>query len=175
MLKKTGVALALAAAASLATATSASAAPQPAEPTIVDIALAVNADSGEFSTLIAALSCTGLVPALDGKRQYTVFAPTDEAFGNLGLTADNVCSALGTDTLKSVLLYHVAPGERFAADVVSSDRIRTVSKGFLSPYVSSGAAYLRDGSSATSDAQIVATDIDATNGVIHVIDQVLLP
>jgi uncharacterized surface protein with fasciclin (FAS1) repeats len=67
-----------------------------------------------------------------------------------------------------VLLYHVAPGERFAADVVSSSRIRTVSKGFLSPSVSGGNAYV-------NRAQLIATDIDVSNGVIHVIDRVLLP
>jgi uncharacterized surface protein with fasciclin (FAS1) repeats len=175
MVKKLWLTLSLVVMMSLATAGLAFAAPNVKEPTIVDIALSVNAESGEFSTLIAALSCTGLVPALDGKGQYTVFAPTDAAFGNLGLNASNICNALPTETLTSVLLYHVAPGERFASDVVSSDRIRTLSKGFLFPVLMGGDAYIRDGSSATSDAKILMTDIEATNGVIHVIDQVLLP
>jgi uncharacterized surface protein with fasciclin (FAS1) repeats len=175
MAKKLWLILSLVVMMSLATAGMAFAAPNVQQPTIVGVALAVNAESGEFSTLIAALSCTGLVPALDGKGQYTVFAPTDAAFANLGLNKDNVCSALPKDTLTSVLLYHVAPGERFSGDVVSSERIRTLSKGFLFPVLMDGSAYIRDGSSATSDAKIVAVDIEATNGVIHVIDHILLP
>ena len=71
-------------------------------------------------------------------------------------------------TLRAVLLYHVAPGERFAEDVVSSSRIRTVSKGFLWPSVNGGGVYI-------NDAQVIAADIDVSNGVIHVIDRVLLP
>ena len=75
-------------------------------------------------------------------------------------------SDIPVGTLRAVLLYHVAPGERFAEDVVSSSRIRTVSKGFLWPSVNGG-VYI-------NDAQVIAADIDVSNGVIHVIDQVLL-
>ena len=72
------------------------------------------------------------------------------------------------DTLRSVLLYHVAPGERFSASVLDSTRIRTLSKGFIHPSIRAGVAYV-------NDARIVAADIDVSNGVIHVIDAVLLP
>ncbi len=135
--------------------------------TIVDIALAVNAESGEFSTLIAALSSAGLVGALDGKGQYTVFAPTDAAFAKLGLDASNIGS-LDKATLTNILLYHVAKGERLSGDVVSADRIRMMNKGFT--FVS-----MMDGSYYINSSKILSVDIMASNGVIHVIDTVLLP
>ena len=138
-------------------------------PSIVDTAIAVNASTGEFDHLIAAVVRADLVAALDGNRQFTVFAPTDAAFEDLfdalGVSGVN---DIPVGTLRAVLLYHVAPGERSASDVVSSSRIRTVSKGFLWPSLSGGNAYV-------NDARIVATDIDVSNGVIHVIDRVLLP
>jgi transforming growth factor-beta-induced protein len=138
-------------------------------PSIVDTAIAVNASTGEFDHLIAAVVRADLVATLDGNRQFTVFAPTDAAFEDLfdALGVSGV-SDIPVGTLRAVLLYHVAPGERFAEDVVSSSRIRTVSKGFLWPALSGGNAYV-------NDAQILATDIDVSNGVIHVIDRVLLP
>jgi transforming growth factor-beta-induced protein len=138
-------------------------------PTIVGTALAVNAQTGEFDYLIQAVVRAGLVDTLNGNRQFTVFAPTDAAFENL-FTALGVSGIdqIPLDTLKAVLLYHVAPGERFSGDVVSSTRIRTVSKGFIVPSV-------HDGSAWVNDARIVAADVDASNGVIHVIDKVLLP
>jgi transforming growth factor-beta-induced protein len=138
-------------------------------PTIVETALAVNADSGEFDYLIEAVVATGLVDTLNGNRQFTVFAPTDAAFEDLfaALGVDGT-SDIPVDLLTSVLLYHVAPGERFSDDVVASTRIRTVSKGFLVPSLSGGSAFV-------NDAKILIADVDASNGVIHVIDEVLLP
>ena len=138
-------------------------------PTIVQTALAVNAQTGEFSQLIAAVQRAGLVDTLTGNRQFTVFAPTDAAFERLyaALGVSGI-GEIPLDTLRTVLLYHVAPGERFSGDVVSSSRIRTLSKGFLVPSVHDGGAYV-------NDARIVAADVDASNGVIHVIDTVLLP
>jgi transforming growth factor-beta-induced protein len=138
-------------------------------PSIVDTAIAVNDSTGEFDHLIAAVVRADLVATLDGNRQFTVFAPTDAAFEDLF----DALGVMGVDdipvaTLRAVLLYHVAAGERFAADVVSSSRIRTVSKGFLRPSVSGGNVYI-------NDAQVIAADIDVSNGVIHVIDRVLLP
>ena len=138
-------------------------------PTIVETALAVNAGTGEFTYLIQAVQRAGLVDTLNGNRQLTVFAPTDAAFEDLFTTLGVPgVSGIPVATLRAVLLYHVAPGERFSGDVVSSTRIRTLSKGFLSPSVHDGGAYV-------NDARIVAADIDASNGVIHVIDTVLLP
>ena len=138
-------------------------------PTIVETALAVNAASGEFDYLIEAVVKAGLVDALNGNRQFTVFAPTDAAFEDLfaALGVDGIAD-IDVATLTAVLLYHVAPGERFSADVVASSRIRTVSKGFVVPSVHDGGAYI-------NDARIVAADIDVSNGVILVIDAVLLP
>jgi uncharacterized surface protein with fasciclin (FAS1) repeats len=135
---------------------------------IVDIALAVNAQNGEFSTLIAAVVYTGLAPILDGKGQFTVFAPTDAAFAKLGLTKDNI-TTLDKSFVKKVLLYHVARGERFSGDVVSSSRIRMLNKAFTTVSLPG------DGSVKINDATILTVDIDASNGVIHVIDTVLLP
>ena len=138
------------------------------EPTILETALAVNADTGEFSTLIAAVLHADLAGPLDGRRHFTVFAPTDEAFGALGLDADNI-SDLPAEDVAAILLYHLPPGGRFAEDVVAAKRIRMVNKGFT--FVS-----LDDqGGVFINEAQVVATDIDCSNGVIHVIDGVLLP
>lgn len=138
-------------------------------PTIVETALAVNASNGEFDHLIAAVVKAGLVDTLNGNRQFTVFAPTDAAFEDLfDALGVNGIADIDVATLTAVLLYHVAPGERFSDDVVASTRIRTVSKGFVFPSVHDGGAYI-------NDARILAADIDASNGVIHVIDAVLLP
>ena len=137
--------------------------------TIVDTAIAVNSSTGEFDHLIAAVVRTGLVDTLDGRRQLTVFAPTDAAFESLFATLG--VSGVGdipVDTLRSVLLYHVAPGERFSATSSTAPASGRSSKGFLHPSLRAGVPYV-------NDARIVAADIDVSNGVIHVIDAVLLP
>jgi uncharacterized surface protein with fasciclin (FAS1) repeats len=135
--------------------------------TIVQTALDINAETGEFSTLIAAVVYTGLDKTLGGRGQFTVFAPTDAAFGKLGLNAENIVT-LDKKFVTSVLLYHVARGERLSGDVVSSSRIRMMNKQFTFPKVMDGSAYI-------NDAMILAVDVPARNGVIHVIDSVLLP
>ena len=142
--------------------------------TIVDAALAVNGATGEFSILIAALEAAdpAVLQTLDGNGQFTVFAPTDAAFvallEELGLTAEELLSdpALVTE----VLLYHVARGQRDAADVLASDRIRTLQGGFL----------FQDGGMLTDNNGRMSTIIgpDAAmvdNGIIHVINRVVLP
>jgi uncharacterized surface protein with fasciclin (FAS1) repeats len=134
---------------------------------IVDVALAVNAETGEFSTLIAAVVAADLVATLDGNRQFTVFAPTDAAFAELGLDASNIGS-LPKQALTNILLYHVAPGNRPAEDVVMSSQVRTLAKKFLKVSVTADGAYV-------NNAMIVLPDVFADNGVIHVIDKVLLP
>ena len=138
-------------------------------PTIVGVAVAVNAETGEFSHLIAAVQRAGLVDTLNGNRQFTVFAPTDVAFdalfAKLGVSGvDDIPVA----TLRAVLLHHVAPGERFSADVLASTRIRMLDKSFTHPAIVNGVPTI-DG------ATIVIPDVNASNGVIHVIDEVLLP
>jgi len=161
--------LALASATLLAAVTVAPTLARQPGPSIVDAAVQVNAATGEFDHLIAAVDRAGLLETLDGNRQFTVFAPTDAAFEELFalLDVDGV-DDIPLDTLTAVLLYHVAPGERFSGDVVGAERIRTLQRGFIEPSVVGGVAYV-------DDAAIVAVDIDVANGVIHVIDAVLLP
>jgi len=138
-------------------------------PTIVGEAVAVNAATGEFSHLIAAVQRAGLVDTLNGNRQFTVFAPTDAAFdalfATLGVSGIN---DIPVATLRAVLLHHVAPGQRFSGDVLGSSRIRMLDKSFTHPAIA-------DGHPTIDGATIVAADIDVSNGVIHVIDAVLLP
>lgn len=141
--------------------------------TIVDVALAANAQTGEFSILIQALLAAdpAVIQTLDGNGQFTVFAPTDAAFvsllGELGLSADQLLS--DQDLVTQVLLYHVARGNRNSNAVLGSSRIRTLERGFL--FQSGGVLTDENGRSAN----IIATDIQAANGVIHVIDRVVLP
>jgi transforming growth factor-beta-induced protein len=142
--------------------------------TIVDVALAANAQTGEFSIIIAALQAANpdVIRRLSNpEREFTVFAPTDAAFtellAELGVTADQLLS--DKPTLSRVLRYHIARGELEAAEVLASDRIRTLQGGRL--WQSGG--ILTDANGRTSN--IIQTDIQASNGVIHVIDTVLLP
>jgi uncharacterized surface protein with fasciclin (FAS1) repeats len=129
--------------------------------TIVDVA--IGADG--FGVLVAAVKEAGLVGTLSGNRQLTVFAPTDEAFNAAGITVDNV-SGLDVEFLVNVLTYHVTPGRRYAASVVNAPRVGTLN----------GADIAVDGTTLNGgEAEIVATDIEASNGVIHKIDGVLLP
>lgn len=141
-----------------------------AEPTM-DIVETASA-AGDFTTLVAAVEAAGLVETLQGEGPYTVFAPTDEAFAaaleDLGLTAEELLA--DTETLTSILTYHVVEGEVPAADVVTLDgeEVPTVNGATVTIGV--------DGETVTvNDATVTATDIFATNGVIHVIDGVLLP
>jgi uncharacterized surface protein with fasciclin (FAS1) repeats len=134
-----------------------------AEGTIVDVAKA----SDDFNLLIAAVEEAGLVDALSGNKQLTVFAPTDQAFADL-LEALDVTKEelLARDDLADILLYHVTNGRRYAQSVVNAPRIRMLNGGTVDV----------DGTDLNGDqADIVGTDIEASNGVVHVIDGVLLP
>jgi uncharacterized surface protein with fasciclin (FAS1) repeats len=141
--------------------------------TIVDVALAENEATGEFSILIAALGAAdpAVLETLDGNGQFTVFAPTDAAFvallGELGLTAEELLAE--EELVTQVLLYHVARGRRDSGDVTTSDRIRTLQGGFL--FVDG--TQLTDQQGRTSN--IILADVPADNGIIHVIDTVVLP
>jgi uncharacterized surface protein with fasciclin (FAS1) repeats len=143
----------------------------PKGPTIVDVAIAINAETGEFSTLIAAILAAdpAVLETLTGNGQFTVFAPTDAAFAALGLDASNIGTAFPQDVLTDILLYHVARGRRDSGDILGSDRIRTLQRGFL----------FQDGGVLTDnlgrDANIVIVDVPAANGIIHAIDAVVLP
>jgi len=148
------------------TATEAPEEPTPSatpEPTIVDIAVA----DENFSTLVTALESAGLVETLQGEGPFTVFAPTNDAFAALPEGALEALLA-DPDALSEVLLYHVVAGEVYAADVVELSSATAVSGEMLE-------ISTEDDSVMINDAQVVTVDIEASNGVIHVIDSVLLP
>ena len=132
---------------------------------IVDTAVA----AGSFTTLAKALTAADLVATLKGPGPFTVFAPTDEAFAKLPAGAlDNLLKPENKAMLRRVLTYHVVPGRVMAADVVKGSSAKAVSGDTLPIKIS--------GETVTIDkARVVKTDIGATNGVIHVIDTVLLP
>ena len=140
---------------------------------IVDVALAANAETGEFSILIAALQAANpsLINNLSNKGNYTVFAPTDAAFqallAELGVTADQLLS--NQRLLTRVLRYHIIRNEMESAEVLSKNVFRTLETGILRQ--SNGV--LTDERGRT--ANIITVDIEAGNGIIHVIDRVVLP
>lgn len=137
------------------------------EPTIVDVALAVNAESGEFSTLIAAVLAADLATELSARGQRTVFAPTDAAFAKLGLDAASVVT-LPMDALEEILLYHVIPGRRESGSLATTTRVRTAGGGFASIRTENGTTMI-------NDAMVIGVDVPASNGMIHIIDTVLMP
>jgi transforming growth factor-beta-induced protein len=137
---------------------------------IADIAISVNAESGEFSTLLAAADAAGLVAVLDAGLPLTVFAPTDAAFAKLGLNADNVGN-LPVGALRNILLYHVALGQRLSGSVLSSKVIPMLNGKYTRVSVKDDGAYINKSKLLAPDL----IDIVADNGVIHVIDSVLLP
>jgi transforming growth factor-beta-induced protein len=132
---------------------------------IVDTAVA----AGNFKTLASALKAAGLVETLKGKGPFTVFAPTDEAFAKLpeGTLAD-LLKPENKAKLTAILTYHVVPGKVMAADVVKLSKAKTVQGSEVTIQV-------HDGKVKVDDANVVKTDIPCTNGVIHVIDAVILP
>jgi uncharacterized surface protein with fasciclin (FAS1) repeats len=143
------------------------------EPTLVDVAIAVNSEgdyAGLFDTLIAAVLAAdpAVVDTLTGCDPYTVFAPTDDAFAALGLTPDTVGS-VDQSLLTDILLYHVASGQLDASTVISSDSICTLKQATLKQC----GGVLTD--KLGRDATIIVTDVEACNGIIHVIDAVVLP
>ena len=129
---------------------------------IVDTAVA----AGSFKTLAAALQAAGLVDTLKGKGPFTVFAPTDEAFAKIPKAA---LDALIADKAKlaKVLTYHVVAGKVMAADVMKIKEAKTVEGQMLKIDTSSGVK--------VNDAKVVKADVETSNGVIHVIDTVLMP
>jgi uncharacterized surface protein with fasciclin (FAS1) repeats len=132
---------------------------------IVDTAVA----SGSFTTLAEALTAADLVATLKGPGPYTVFAPTDAAFANLPAgTLDDLLKPENKDTLRRILTYHVVAGEVRAADVVKLQSAKAVSGDTITVKV-------REGKVHVDDASVTKTDIQASNGVIHVIDTVILP
>lgn len=132
---------------------------------IVDTAVA----AGQFNTLAAALKAAGLVDTLKGKGPFTVFAPTDEAFAKLPKgTVEDLLKPENKDKLTAILTYHVVAAKIMAADVKDGTTCKTVNGKNL-------IASVKEGKVMIGNATIAKVDIAATNGVIHVIDTVLLP
>ncbi len=129
---------------------------------IVDVA----EKAGSFKTLLAAVQAAGLEDTLRGEGPFTVFAPTDAAFAKL---PDGTVEALLNDLprLRSILTYHVVAGDVRAADVVKLDAAATVQGGKVDIDASNGVKI--------NDAKVIKADVEAANGVIHVIDTVLIP
>jgi uncharacterized surface protein with fasciclin (FAS1) repeats len=127
----------------------------------------------DFSTLLAAVGAADLGGTLAGEGPYTVFAPTDDAFAALPEgTLDTLLEPQNKDQLASILTYHVLSGEVLAADVQSGE-VTTVNGAPFTISVEDGGVFITDGAGNT--AEVVTTDITTSNGVIHVIDSVLLP
>ena len=157
-------ALRLAAAASIA-AIVAACAPMPSEPDIVDIA----ASNDQFSTLVAAVQAAGLVETLKGDGPFTVFAPTNAAFAALPAgTVDNLLKPENRDQLVAILTYHVVPGA-VTSDQLAGKRLNVATVNGQTVHID-GRRGVRVNRSTVTQA-----DIAASNGVIHVIDRVLLP
>ena len=145
----------------------------PPGPTVVDVAIAINSEgpfAGQFDTLIAAVLAAdpAVLETISGNGQFTVFAPTDDAFATLDITPENV-GELDQGFLTDVLLYHVARGRRYSSIVLESTRIRVLYRSFL--YQDSGTLMDNLG----REANIIVTDVEAANGIIHAIDAVVLP
>ena len=132
---------------------------------IVETAVA----AGSFKTLVAAVQAAGLADTLSAPGPYTVFAPTDEAFAKLPAgTVESLLKPENREKLRAILTYHVVPGNVMAKDVASLNKAKTVNGQSVKIKV--------DGANVMVDnANVVKTDIAASNGVIHVIDTVILP
>jgi uncharacterized surface protein with fasciclin (FAS1) repeats len=127
----------------------------------------VAAEAGSFSTLITAVKAAGLVETLSGEGPFTVFAPTDEAFAKIP-ESDLAALLADEEALTAVLTYHVVSGEVYAKDVMELSSAKTVNGQEVTVKV-------QDGTVMIDDASVVSADIQASNGVIHVIDRVILP
>ena len=139
--------------------------PEVMEMDIVDTAVA----DGRFTTLVAAVTAAELVDTLKGEGPFTVFAPTDDAFAALPEgTVESLLLPENKQALTDILLYHVVSGKVMAADVVNLESATTVLGKDVAIKVDGGKVYI-------NDAEVIITDIETSNGVIHVVDSVLLP
>lgn len=141
------------------------------EKDIVDTAVA----AGDFTTLATALTAAGLVETLKGAGPFTVFAPTDEAFAALPTGTLDTLLADPSGDLASILTYHVVPGKVMAADIttLNGQKVKTVNGAEITVNVDGSMVSLTDAKGNT--VNVTMTDIEASNGVIHVIDAVLMP
>ncbi|MGB7431437.1 MAG: fasciclin domain-containing protein [Ahrensia sp.] len=130
---------------------------------IVDTA----AGNTDFETLVAAVQAAGLVDTLKGEGPFTVFAPTDDAFAALGTTVDDLLKPENKDQLTAILTYHVVPGKVMSTDLTDDMTAATVQGGDVTIDLDNGVM--------VNDANVVTADIETSNGVIHVIDKVIMP
>jgi uncharacterized surface protein with fasciclin (FAS1) repeats len=138
------------------------------KPTATGDIVTVATSAGNFNTLVAAVKAAGLVETLQGAGPFTVFAPTDEAFAKLPKgTVEDLLKPENKEKLVAILTYHVVPGKVTAADVKTM-KAKTVNGKELELKVA-------DGNVSVDNAKVVKTDVMAKNGVIHVIDNVVLP
>jgi len=139
-------------------------------PNIVTVAVG----TPSLSTLVAAVTAASLVETLQGDGPLTVFAPTNDAFAALPAgTVDTLLKPENVAQLASILTYHVVSGKVMAADLSDGQEITTVQGGTLTVKIADGKVSLRDGSG--SEVTVEAADVNASNGVVHVVSGVLLP
>ena len=136
------------------------------------------ASNAGFTTLLAAVGCAdpAVAAALTSGDQYTVFAPSNQAFSDLGLNAGNICGAFSQSNLTKILLYHVEEGRHFSNSVLPKrdGQVKTIDTLLGQTFKVNSTGAIKTASGAT-DPQIVAANISATNGVIHVVNAVLVP
>jgi len=160
MLRRTFFALATAGATTLSTAAFA----DMHNKDIVDTAV----EAGSFSTLVAAVEAAGLVDTLKGEGPFTVFAPTDEAFAALPEgTVEDLLKPENKDQLTQILTYHVVPGKVMSGDLTNGMEATTVE--------GEDVTIMTEGGVMVEDASVTTADVEASNGVIHVIDKVIMP
>jgi uncharacterized surface protein with fasciclin (FAS1) repeats len=133
--------------------------------TIVDVAVA----DGRFTTLVAAVQAAGLVEPLQG-GEWTVFAPTDAAFAKLDLNANNIASAFTKAELTDILLYHVLTTEVNSAEAKGMQGDITMANGDIA-----GLKYFEGNLYVNDDSKVIIPDVVAANGIVHVVDTVILP
>jgi uncharacterized surface protein with fasciclin (FAS1) repeats len=139
-------------------------APAAAEENIVALAQ----ETPDLSTLADAVSAAGLVETLEEPGPYTVFAPTNEAFEALGGTLDTLLEPENEAELAEILTYHVVPGELTSSELSDGQELKTVQGGTLEVQIA-------DGEVTVNGAKVATPDVEASNGVVHVIDEVLIP
>jgi uncharacterized surface protein with fasciclin (FAS1) repeats len=154
---------------------------KPGAANIVETAIAANQQTAAFDTLLTAATCDfldgAIVDLLSGRDRYTLFAPTDDAFAKLGLTPDNVCAAFESQpgTLFNILAYHVTNGRRFSNSVFGKGSVKMIEMLNGQYIVTNPNLTINDGAGQTIAPVLQFVNINASNGVIHVIDTVLLP
>jgi uncharacterized surface protein with fasciclin (FAS1) repeats len=130
--------------------------------------VAVAQDTPDLSTLVKAVGAAGLVETLEEPGPYTVFAPTNQAFDALGGTLDTLLEPQNKAELAEILTYHVVPGELTSSELSDGQKLKTVQGGALEVRIADGAV-------TVNGAKVAIPDVEASNGVVHVIDEVLTP